>query len=39
VPTINDERGEATEFGFAYDEYPESTGGAYYFMDGEPPSS
>lgn len=33
VPAINDERGEATEFGFAYDEYPGTTNPAYYFMD------
>lgn len=33
VPAINDKRGEATEFGFAYDEYPGTTGPAHYFMD------
>jgi hypothetical protein len=33
VPAINDVRGEAAEFGFAYDEYPGNTSPAYYFMD------
>lgn len=33
LPAIKDERGEATEFGFAYDEYPGTTDPAYYFMD------
>ncbi|CAI3800410.1 hypothetical protein [Pseudarthrobacter sp. MM222] len=33
VPGVTDMSGEATEFGFAYDEFPGSTGGPYYFMD------
>ena len=33
VTGITDTSGEATEFGFAYDEYPGSPGGPYYFMD------
>ena len=35
VPGITDLRGEATEFGFAYDELPGggATGGPYYLMD------
>jgi hypothetical protein len=33
VPGVTDNSGEATEFGFAYDEYPGSAGGPYYFMD------
>jgi hypothetical protein len=33
VPGVTDVRGDAVEFGFAYDEYPGSAGGAYYFMD------
>lgn len=32
VPGITDLRGEATEFGFAYDELPGSSDGPYYFM-------
>lgn len=33
VPGITDVKGQATEFGFAYDEILGSTGGAYYIMD------
>jgi hypothetical protein len=33
VPGLTDKTGEATEFGFAYDEHPGSTVPAYYFME------
>jgi hypothetical protein len=33
VPGITNMAGEATEFGFAYDEYPGASGSPYYFMD------
>lgn len=33
VPGVTNMAGEATEFGFAYDEYPGAASGPYYFMD------